>query len=128
MKDPWNPTKKEIIEWAYKERAFLPEQDWDLAICTNFVETILNIASDENCPNQDFFLHCLYLLVGDAIRTHGNTYNIESLQNILQSAANSTNTDILKWVERSRTLLSRPETFCYDLWCDGGFVFKIDKK
>lgn len=129
MKDPWNPTTKEIIEWAYTEDAIFPEQDWDLSVCniTNVTEMILNIASDTNCPNQVFFLHCLYLLVGDAIRTNGNTYNIESLQNILQSAANSTNTDILRWVERSQTLLSKPETFCYDLWCDGGFVYKIDK-
>ncbi|AIK36403.1 MULTISPECIES: hypothetical protein [Bacillus] len=127
MKDPWNPTTQEIIEWAYTEHAVFPEQDWDLSICDNAAEIILSIASDTNCPNQTFFLHCLYLLVGDAIRTRGNTYNIESLQNILQSATNSTNSDIFKWVERSRTLLAKPETFCYDLWCDGGFVYKIDK-
>ncbi|WP_410982754.1 hypothetical protein [Bacillus cereus] len=129
MKDPWNPTTQEIMEWAYTEHAVFPEQDWDLSVCTitNAAEIILNIAIDTNCPNQVFFLHCLYLLVGDAIRTSGNTYNIESLQNILQSAANSTNTDILRWVERSQILLSKPETFCYDLWCDGGFVYKLDK-
>ncbi|MBO1580694.1 hypothetical protein [Bacillus sp. XF8] len=129
MKDPWNPTTQEIMEWAYTEHAVFPEQDWDLSVCTitNAAEIILSIASDTNCPNQTFFLHCLYLLVGDAIRTDGNTYDLQYLQNILQSAASSTNTDILKWVERSKTLLSKPETFNYDLWCDGGFVYKIDK-
>ncbi|PFK31196.1 hypothetical protein COI93_21115 [Bacillus cereus] len=129
MKDPWNPTTQEIMEWAYTEHAVFPEQDWDLSVCTitNAAEIILNIASDTNCPNQVFFLHCLYLLVGDAIRTSGNTYNIESLQNLLQSAENSMNSDILKWVERTQILLSKPETFCYDLWCGGGFVYKIDK-
>lgn len=55
MKDPWNPTTQEIIEWAYTEHAVFPEQDWDLSICDNTAEIILSIASDTNCPSQTFF-------------------------------------------------------------------------
>ena len=27
------------------------------------------------------------------------------------------------WVDRSRKLIARPETFDYGLWCDGGFAY-----
>ncbi len=71
MIDPWNPTKSELKEWAYSSDPYCPAQDFDLAvadICLS--DIILESASDTQCPEQSFFLHCAYLIVGDAVRTN----------------------------------------------------------
>jgi hypothetical protein len=68
MNDPWNPTDDEIIHWAYDAES-LHEQDWDLAITEiSRASLFMRLAADASCPTRQFFLQCLYLLVGDAVR------------------------------------------------------------
>jgi hypothetical protein len=65
--DPWNPTKKEIIEWAYNNQP-QPEQDWELAVTeVENATLLLTLAADDNCKKRLFFLSCLYLALFFAI-------------------------------------------------------------
>ncbi|WCN37018.1 hypothetical protein [Aneurinibacillus uraniidurans] len=125
MKDPWNPTHEEIIEWAY-DKDSLCEQDWDLAITDmENADVLLSLASDSSCPSQSFFLNCIYLLVGDAIRSKKSVNEIIEL---LNRAEKINEPHIRKWIERSKVLIEKPETFNYELWCDGGFAYRIDNQ
>lgn len=125
MIDPWNPTREEIIEWAYSDE-LEPEQDWNLAVTEiNNASLLLTLASDDNCPKRLYFLFCLYLLVGDDVRTNGGAHGgVEAITLVLNHAEVFPHGDIIKWIERSRQLLAEPNLFVYSDWCDGGFVRK----
>lgn len=70
MKDPYNPVENEIRAWAKNPEAVEPVQDWDLMLCNvDRLDLYLELASTDNCPQADYFLAALYLIVGDAVRT-----------------------------------------------------------
>jgi hypothetical protein len=120
--DPVNPTQAEIKVWAYEKDALEPEQDFDLYITNSENSTLLlDLASDKNCPSKNYFLRCLYLFVGDYIRTKGKTTSLEEIESILNDGNNSSDSRIQDWVMRSRELLVHPESFNYNLWCDGDY-------
>lgn len=55
-------------------RSGTPEQDWDIiATPLDFGFLFLTLAADRQCPHRRFFLGCLYLLVGDTVRTRFQT-------------------------------------------------------
>jgi hypothetical protein len=124
MKDPWNPANEELREWAYDADALWPTQDFDLAVGELYLsQIILELASDNNCPKQRFFVQCAYLIVGDAIRTDYNTESKEDVVAFLEQAEKIDNTYLLKFVEQSKELMQNPLKFDYDEWCDGGLAY-----
>jgi hypothetical protein len=124
MKDPWNPTPDEIRRWAADPEALCPE-DWDLVIVgIGHDELLLNLAADESCPKNYFFLRCLCLLVGDFVRTKGNTADPNHIEQLLRRAEEIGEPFVALWVTRSRELLAHPERFEYNQWCRGGLAAK----
>lgn len=121
MEDPWNPTKDEIMEWAYDVGAEYPGQDWEIVAVAHLenAELLLNLASDENCPKRRWTLVNLYLVVGNEIRTKKYSDNIEYFKKILIKASKIENLNIQKWVKRSHDLINHPEKFDYRAWCLG---------
>ncbi len=87
--DPWNPTLCEVRRWAFEQDAMFPEQDWDLALLwCGFASECLRLAADETCPNRDFFIHMLYLHVGDAIRSDFSSASRVEVDKLLSAALN----------------------------------------
>lgn len=123
MQDPWNPTSAEITAWAYDPDSMWPEQDWDLAVTSDHnSDLLLQLASDPACPQREFFLRCLYLFVGDAVRTGFVAHGREDVVELLDSVPAACTPGISRWVERSRELLDAgPGAVDYALWCDGGY-------
>jgi hypothetical protein len=122
FKDAYNPKKEEIKEWAYTENVYEPVQDWDLMITdTENAELLLQLVNDEKCFHQSYFLKCLYLLVGDHVRTKGTIHDKEVIEKVMKQGSNSQNEKIKIWAERSKELMQNTETFDYTFWCDGGF-------
>lgn len=123
MHDPWNPTEAEVRDWAYQPGAMEPEQDWHLALSdTGFEARYLDFVADPACPNSDYFLWVLYLIVGDAVRTGYRTHSAENVEVLLERGLATGNPELALWAESSRELMRRPETFDYDLWCGGGLA------
>jgi hypothetical protein len=74
------------------------------------------------------FLWCLYLAVGDAVRTNFATAPLERVEAALEQAANSAHDPAIeRWIADSRNLLANPETFDYDAWCGGGLARAAEK-
>lgn len=122
MKNPWDPTDEEIREWAFEANALCPE-DWDLWITgIGKDELLLELAGDDACPKREFFLRCLYLLVGDAVRTERRQIDRALLDKLFALAEASQNAPLQKWVSRSRHLIEHPDEFNYEKWCHGGLV------
>lgn len=126
--DEINPTPDELRRWAYTPEAMCPNEDWNLCV-TEFENApqFLEFVSDQACPNRIFFLSCLYLLTGNTVRTPTGRKGIPQLEAIMAMVGPGSPADLRRWVERSRHLLAHPETFDYDLWCNGDLLWN-DRK
>lgn len=114
-----NEARAKLREWAYTDTP-PPSQDYDLMLISLGVnDLLLELAADDTCPKQQDFLSCLYLLVGDAVMTKGAGTSFEDIETLLELAEKETNPHIKVWLQRSRHLLTHPDTFDYDLWCGG---------
>ena len=120
MRNPTNPMPDDLREWAYTYGAVEPAQDWDLII-TDIVRApkFIEYASDPKCPNSLYFLKCLYLLVGDAVRSNGLSCDLREVQKLLDSQKHNWDPEIQVWVQRSSKLIQEPARFLYDDWCGG---------
>ena len=125
ISDPWNPMPAEIREWAYTADAKFPCEDWDLALLwTGFEDLFLEFAGDDNCPNQQFFLSMLYLMVGDSVR-RGVDHHVEfNLKDFIRKARKYDHEALRVWSSRSQNLLRNPECFDYEDWCSGRLAEK----
>lgn len=130
FEDAVNPTDEEIVRWAYIKGAHYPpemEQDWDLCVTSPMrADLLVRLASDDQCPNRVFFLSCLYLLVGDAVRTKGQTWPLKEVSAWITRTPVNGPKDIALFFQRSADLLDHPETFDYNKWCWHGHAYKID--
>ena len=123
MKNPWNPINEELREWAFDADALWPTQDFDLSVADLYLsEIILELASDNKCPKQRFFLKCAYIIVGDAVRTDYHTESKKDVMSFLDRAEKTGNSYLLKFIEHSKDLMQNPSKFNYDQWCDGGLA------
>lgn len=124
MNDAWNATPEELRRWAYDAGAMWPTEDWELAVtCDDRSTLILQFATDPACPSRNFFLRCLYLLVGDAVRSNFVAHQREVVLNLLARVSGDCPPDVTRWAERSRVLVSGPsDAVDYDLWCAGGYA------
>lgn len=129
MRSPYDPLPEDLRAWAYTHGAIEPVQDWDLMI-TDAVRAprFIEFAGDPKCPNGLFFLKCLYLLVGDAVRTQGLSCDLEVIRKLLASQQYNRNPDIQAWVQRSQKLIQSPERFQYDDWCGGRLALDPEMK
>jgi hypothetical protein len=129
MRDPYNPIEEDIRAWASNSDSIEPEQDWDLMLANiDRTDLYLELASDDGCPNADYFLSVLYLIVGDAVRTEFKTKNREEIEDLLNKAKKTYSKNCIHlWIQRSIELIKQPESFDYDDWCAGGLVQQHEK-
>lgn len=130
FRDAVNPTDEEIVRWAYIEGANYPPemtQDWDLCVTEpRRADLFVKLASDQVCPNRAFFLSCLYLLVGDAVRSKGRTWPLEEAAQWLAQQPSECPKEVGTFFQRAGALLAKPETFDYNKWCWHGYAYEID--
>lgn len=126
--DAVNPSDDEIVRWAYIKGAHYPPemtQDWDLCVAEpGRRELLLKLASDISCPNRKFFLSCLYLMVGDCIRSSGRTWSREEANSWLCTPRVQPPADVERFFDRARDLVAGRITLVYEQWCDGGYAYR----
>lgn len=121
MHDPWNPTTPEIREWAYSTDAVEPCQDWDLALSwAQYVPVYIEFVADPRCPSRDYFLHVLYFMVGDAVRTEFRNTPRPIVEGWLEKHSEFLCAELSLWADRSWKLLRDPASFDYEYWCGWG--------
>ena len=119
--DPWNPSRDEVLQWAYDENAFAPTQDFDLALswCPGLETLTLKLANEDACPKRQFFLAILYLMIGDAVRSRYHVASRSKVEHLLEQADAYEHESLRRWQSRARELLEHPDRFDYDTWCRG---------
>jgi hypothetical protein len=109
-----------MTAWAYAADAVAPvSQDWDIiATSPDLASLFLALAADRKCPQRRFFLGCLYLLAGDAVRTGFRTLPQQRLTELTTEAETIGEAWVRTWARRTRALIATPASFSYDAWCD----------
>jgi hypothetical protein len=119
--NPFDPSDDELRHWAQSGRDW-PVEDFDLMVATcDRAPLLLELAST---PAREFALRCLYLIVGDAVRSNFGTSSRAEIETMLTDATGAAATDrgVSRWIAESRSLLGQPERFDYALCCDGGLA------
>jgi hypothetical protein len=120
--DYLNPTPEEIRDWGSDPDAEWPDQEWDTTVATsNNVDLIFSLAN-QACPQAEFFVHCLYVLVGSCVASGGEFISRSRIDTLLTKAENSPNADLRRWVERSRAFLCDPDAYDRSCWVEGGWA------
>jgi len=122
IKVPWNPTAEEIRAWAFSDESW-PDQDWDLAVNDGKNDSLLiELACDSKCPNQVFFLHSIYFMVGDAIHRDAPNERIIELKEMIAAINGEVPAEVQQWRIEAIKLLSNPSAFEYHYWCGHMFL------
>jgi hypothetical protein len=123
MQDPYDPTSAELENWCRTPGAIEPTEDWDLVITdSKNIGIIYSLAGTTSYPNWDYFLGCLYLFIGDAVRTEFSAVSSELAESVLKLADESAPEHLRRWRDRAERLISGLENFDYSLWCGGGYA------
>ncbi len=85
--------------------------------------TFLELACEGWCRQAEFFLHLLYGVVGDSVRSDRVSSDVVDLVAV---AGDSDDAGIRRFARRAGALLSDPGLFDYELWCEGGLSREID--
>jgi hypothetical protein len=129
--DAVNPTDEEIVRWAYIPDANYPpemSQDWDLCVTEpGRADLLERLASDPRCPNRKFFLSCLYLLIGDAVRSNGATWSLHDASVWLSRDRFAAPDDIAVFLQRAKRVIVNPKEFDYNKWCWSGHAYEIEE-
>lgn len=116
--DVWNPTEDEVRAWADTD-AYVPTEDWDLAVYMLRPEFLAELAADPSCPQRLFFLRCLYHAVGDKVR-HGlrNPRSADGWETVRRVPATG-DPLIEAWRADATRLLAGKIKFDLEEWCGG---------
>jgi len=118
MKDVHNPDEADIREWVDSNVEKWPSGDWDYCVVSGCNEAlILGLASDEVCPQQAFFVHALYYMIGnyfnDPRKLDRERRRIEGL---LSAVDESGSPAVRKWKEETNALLNGDMEFDSEYW------------
>jgi hypothetical protein len=123
MQDIWHPTEAELRQWANDHEAIWPTEDWDLVVSVvDRGVLFLEFAADINCPNGDFILNCLYILVGDAVRTSGHAHSFENVKTLIELGQQSSISELRHWADQSRKLILHGPKFDFHAWYGCGDI------
>ncbi|QDT78046.1 hypothetical protein Mal35_14770 [Gimesia maris] len=116
-------TLENIQVWAEKAPdTEWPHQDWDMEMASSeHADLILSLTS-ENCSQSDFFVSCLYILVGSCVASSGASISRTKIDELLLEGEKSSNKNVLHWVNRSRAFLKNPEEYDRSTWIKGGWA------
>ncbi|MBX3424033.1 MAG: hypothetical protein KF752_20960 [Pirellulaceae bacterium] len=119
--DSWNPTHEEIRDWGRDPIAGWPDEEWDMSVAISENADLIFRLADEACPQADFFVHCLYVLVGSFAAAGPSFRSNGEIEALVMMAASSHNIDVRRWGERSRVFPADPGAFDRESWVEGGW-------
>ena len=117
-----NPTSEEVRKWAYSEDDW-PHDEWDLFLSwTREVDLFIELATDNECPKKDFFLHMLYYLVGTTYGEPEKSDKLDRIRYYSDKGVGIKHGAIRKWRKDIDDLLKQRVKYEYDNWRGGLFA------
>eukprot|EP01006_Ploeotia_vitrea_P005153 TRINITY_DN116470_c0_g1_i1.p1 TRINITY_DN116470_c0_g1~~TRINITY_DN116470_c0_g1_i1.p1 ORF type:complete len:134 (+),score=25.98 TRINITY_DN116470_c0_g1_i1:101-502(+) len=120
----FSPSEEELRHWAYVDQQTADdaeiEQDLDIFVAGDFPDLVLELAADDTCTQQQFFLHCAYFVVGDHAKRKFKDRS--GCKEFLKKAKQYKHPKLDMLVGRAEQLMANPATFEYNKWCLGGLA------
>ena len=100
-----------------------PEQDWDLFVANGLCdEVVLDCARDTQCPNQDFALHCLYVIAGDVVYSSLDEQRKAAVVDLANQISDNDSALLQHWRSDVKNLFSGEVELEYDYWFNKMFL------
>ncbi|MDF1742245.1 MAG: hypothetical protein P1V19_01030 [Gimesia sp.] len=110
-------TLESILAWSRKAPdTEWPDEDWNWELASAEEADLILSLTSEDCPQCDFFVDCLYILVGSCVDTDGASISRDKIDDLLLEGEKSSNKNVLHWVDRSRAFLKNPEQYDRGTW------------
>ncbi len=107
MKDPVNPTPRDIEDWARTPEALYPMEDWDLMVASDENgELLVGLAADPSVSKRDAVLNFLYVYAGQVVREGSRAERVARLRSAVEDAALSDWDPLRRWAGLATTLLA----------------------
>lgn len=114
-----NPSVEDIKKWAYADTGW-PTEEWDLFLSwTCEVDLFITLATDHKCPNQSFFLHMLYYIVGATYTSPRKDDARSRIAFYVDKGRKIKNGEIKNWVSEVDSLLKGTRKYDYQDWRGG---------
>ena len=126
IKNIYEPNNEDVLFWlAHNEK--WPDPDWDLYVVNGKNDDLVfQLANDNACPEQEFFLHCLYYFVGEVYISNDMEKYQERIDNLFSKKALLPS--VVQWKEKAALLLAGKITFDSDFWLNYLFFQDIQKR
>ena len=126
IKNIYEPNNEDVLFWlAHNEK--WPDPDWDLYVVNGKNDDLVfQLANDNACPEQEFFLHCLYYIVGEVYISNDMEKYQERIDNLFNKKALLPS--VVHWKEKAALLLAGKITFDSDFWLNYLFFQDIQKR
>ena len=100
-----------------------PDEDWDLFIANGRCdEVILECARDGLCPNQEFALHCLYVIAGDVVFSSLDDQRKASVKKLADQIGDNDSPQLQRWKSDTASLYGGEVELEYDYWFNQMFA------
>jgi hypothetical protein len=120
---PVDEVTAELLAWVDGDDEMWPYEDFDLCVTApQTADLLLDLAAEGDAARLRFFLRCLYLLAGDAVRTNYSAFSRQDLLRLVERAQEARRPVVRGWANDVVQLMTKPSTFDYSLWCDGGLA------
>lgn len=94
-----------------------PEQDWDLFVANGQCDmVVLECARDSQCPNQEFALHCLYVIAGDVVSASLDQQRKATVLELANQVSSSDSPELQRWITDTVSLFGGEVELAYDYW------------
>lgn len=114
----YEPTPEEVNVWAFDTSAEWPASDWDYYVMNGRNdELVFRLANKETCSKKEFFIHCLYYLVGDYFNAEKeNIKKLHRIDNLINMVNSNSSDEVKQWKEKTLKLLAQEISFDPNFW------------
>lgn len=116
----YEPDNKDVLKWINNESFKWPASDWDYYVMNGKNdELVFNLANDRNCTKRNFFIQCLYYLVGEYFNNKASDPQKKlRIDHLLNMVDVSSSEEVIKWKQRTLSLLTGNLDFNANFWLD----------
>lgn len=124
MKNVYYPDNDDVLDWANGPTQAWPESDWDFHVIDGPHDDLIFSMINNAHKKSSFFLHCLYLLAGEAlVPEQDNIEKNERLDRLLNMVTENSKPELIKWKRSVEEVRFGSKAFVSSEWFNADIDF-----
>lgn len=109
----YEPHPRDVVAWAEAPDSSWPAADWDFYVMNGRNDDlVLSLADSYSCRKRDFFVHCLYYLVGDHLNSANQSKERRTrIDRLLSLVQETSSAEVKEWRDRATRVLTGVDPF-----------------